>query len=89
VAYTLQVVAQKRAKPSHAAIIMSLEAVFAAIGGWVVLGETLTVRATTGCGLMLCGMLVSQLWQLPSTDEPVAAGARAERRRAMEGRQKR
>ena len=63
VAYTLQVVAQKKAKPAHAAIILSLEAVFAAIGGWLILGETLSPRAIAGCILMLCGMLLSQLWR--------------------------
>lgn len=61
VAYTLQVVAQRDARPSHAAIILSLEAVFAALGGWIVLGETLTLRGMTGCALMLSGMLSSQL----------------------------
>jgi len=61
IAYTLQVVAQRDAKPAHAAIILSLEAVFAAIGGWMLLGEVLTVRALIGCGLMLAGMLLSQL----------------------------
>jgi drug/metabolite transporter (DMT)-like permease len=68
VAYTLQVVAQKHAKPAHAAIILSLEAVFAAIGGWIILGETLTSRAITGCALMFCGMLLSQLWRKPRPD---------------------
>lgn len=61
VAYTLQVVAQRDAQPAHAAIILSLEAVFAAIGGWMMLGEILTVRAMIGCGLMLAGMVLSQL----------------------------
>jgi drug/metabolite transporter (DMT)-like permease len=65
VAYTLQVVAQKTAKPAHAAIILSLEAVFAAIGGWLILGEILRPRAIAGCLLMLCGMLISQLWRVP------------------------
>jgi drug/metabolite transporter (DMT)-like permease len=62
VAYTLQVVAQRRAHPAHASILMSLETVFAALGGWVLLGETLSLRGGIGCGLMLAGMLVSQLW---------------------------
>jgi drug/metabolite transporter (DMT)-like permease len=64
VAYTLQVVAQQSAHPAHAAILLSLEAVFAAIGGWVLLGERLSVRGLTGCALMLAGMLLSQLWEL-------------------------
>jgi drug/metabolite transporter (DMT)-like permease len=62
VAYTLQVVAQKKARPSHAALIMCLEAVFAAIGGHFLLGEVLTARGLAGCALMLAGMFISQLW---------------------------
>lgn len=66
VAYTLQVVAQRNAHPAHAAILLSLEAVFAAIGGWLVLDETLSVRGLFGCAMMLAGMLLSQLWTLLS-----------------------
>ncbi len=62
IAYTLQVVAQKHATPAPAAIILSLEAVFAALGGWWLLGEVLSVRGLMGCLLMLTGMLLSQLW---------------------------
>ncbi len=61
VAYTLQVVAQRKAPASHAAIILSLETVFAAFGGWLLLDETMRLRGLAGCGLMLVGMLVSQL----------------------------
>ena len=61
VAFTLQVVAQKDAITSHAAIILSLEAVFAALAGWLILGETLTPRGLLGCALMLAGMLTAQL----------------------------
>jgi drug/metabolite transporter (DMT)-like permease len=62
IAYTLQVLAQKKAPPAHAAILLSLEAVFAALGGWIVLDEMLPLRGLAGCALMLCGMLASQLW---------------------------
>ncbi|MEA3350282.1 MAG: DMT family transporter, partial [Chloroflexota bacterium] len=61
VGYTLQVVAQKDAPPTHAAIILSLESVFALVGGWLLLGEILTPRAILGCALMLVGMWVSQI----------------------------
>ena len=61
IAYTLQVVAQKDAHPAHSAILLSLEGVFAAIGGWLLLGEMLTLRGLFGCGLMLAGMLLSEL----------------------------
>jgi drug/metabolite transporter (DMT)-like permease len=62
VGYTLQVVAQKHAIASHAAIILSLEAVFAAIAGAWFLGEALQLRGYVGCALMLAGMLLAQLW---------------------------
>lgn len=61
VAYTLQVVAQRQAPASHAAIILSLETVFAALGGWWLLSEATSLRGLAGCGLMFGGMLVSQL----------------------------
>jgi drug/metabolite transporter (DMT)-like permease len=62
IAYTLQVVAQRKAHAAHAAILLSLEAVFAALGGWMMLDEVLTPRGLLGCALMLSGMLLSQLW---------------------------
>ncbi|HNU80553.1 MAG TPA: DMT family transporter [Bacillota bacterium] len=61
VAYTLQVVAQKHAKPSHAAIILSMEAVFAALGGALLLKENMGVRGYLGCALMFAGMLLTQV----------------------------
>ncbi|MFP4038106.1 MAG: DMT family transporter, partial [Desulfobacteraceae bacterium] len=61
VAYTLQVIAQRHAPPVHAAVILSLEAVFAALAGWLILGEVLGLRGVVGCGLMLAGMLAAQL----------------------------
>ncbi len=64
VGYTLQTVAQRFAHPAHASILLSLEAVFAAIGGWWLLDEVLSVRGLLGCGLMLLGMLLSQLYPL-------------------------
>ena len=61
IAYTLQVIAQKTAHPAHASIILSLEAVFAVIGGWMILQEQLTLRMIIGCMLMLAGMVVVQV----------------------------
>lgn len=60
VAYTLQVVAQRDAHPGHVAIILSLEGVFAAFGGWLLLGEILSIRGMFGCALMLAGMILSR-----------------------------
>lgn len=61
IAYTLQVVAQQDAKASHAAIILSSEAMFAVLAGWLVLDEVLTTRGLWGCALIMLGMLISQL----------------------------
>ena len=61
VAYTLQVVAQKSAHPAHASIILSMESLFAGIGGVLILREPLTPRLAAGGALMLAGLVVSQL----------------------------
>ncbi len=58
VGYTLQLVAQQYTSPAYAAIIFSLETVFALAGGVLLLSEPLTGRALTGSALMLAGMLV-------------------------------
>jgi drug/metabolite transporter (DMT)-like permease len=60
VAYTLQVAAQRHAPPARAAIILSLETVFAALGGWLLLSEAIPPRGLIGCALMLAGILLSQ-----------------------------
>jgi drug/metabolite transporter (DMT)-like permease len=69
VAYTLQVVAQKNAKPSHAAILLSMESVFGAIGGAMFLGERIGSRGLVGCVLIFIAIIVSQL--KPATDNIV------------------
>lgn len=61
IAYTLQVVAQQNAHPAYASIILSLESVFAVLGGWIILHEPLTTRILIGCLLMLAGMVVVQV----------------------------
>jgi drug/metabolite transporter (DMT)-like permease len=61
IAYTLQVIGQRDAIASHAALIMSLETVFGAVGGAVFLGENMGVRGYCGAALMLAGIVISQL----------------------------
>lgn len=61
VAFTLQVICQKRCPAGPAAIIMSMESVFAALAGYLILDQVLTGRAITGCGLILSGVLFVQL----------------------------
>jgi drug/metabolite transporter (DMT)-like permease len=64
IAYTLQVIAQKEAHPAYASIILSMEAVFAALGGWMILHEFLSQRSLAGCLLMLAGMVIVQVKRL-------------------------
>lgn len=60
IAYTLQVFAQRSVPSHHAALILSLEAVFAVIGGVWLLGEELTLRMLLGFGLMFLGIVLAQ-----------------------------
>ncbi len=60
VAYTLQIVAQKNSQPTVASMIMSLEAVFAAIGGALILSQMLSLRETQGSILMLASVFYVQ-----------------------------
>ena len=59
--YMIQICAQKYAKPSHAAIIMSLESVFGLLSGIVFLGETITLRASIGCAMIFASVLIAEL----------------------------
>lgn len=61
IGYTLQIVAQKDTLPADAAVILSLEAVVAALSGWLFLNERLTTIQLVGCGLMLGAMILAQL----------------------------
>lgn len=61
VAYTLQVVGQKYAEPTVASISMSLESVFAALGGWVISGNVLSGRELFGCALVFVAIITAQI----------------------------
>jgi drug/metabolite transporter (DMT)-like permease len=61
VAFTLQIIGQRKAHPTHASIIFAMEAVVGVFAGWLILSEKLTDRELGGCLLMFCGMVLSQL----------------------------
>ena len=61
VAYTLQIVGQAGLSPAVASLIMSLESVFAAISGWLILSQPLSTRELIGCGLVFAGVVLAQL----------------------------
>ena len=65
VAYTLQIVGQKYTEPTTATLIMSLEAVFAVLAGWLILGEVMSAKEIVGCILVFMAVILAQI-PLPS-----------------------
>ena len=61
IAYTLQMVGQKYIHPALASLIMSLESVFAALFGWLILGEMLTAHEICGCAVIFGAVILVQL----------------------------
>lgn len=59
--YTVQIISQKYAEPSHATIIMSLESVFGLISSIIFLNESVTMRMLTGCALIFAAVMISEL----------------------------
>ena len=61
IAFTLQIYAQKNISPAPAAIIFSLEGVFAAVAAWIILNQILGLNNIIGCVLILTGVVLSQI----------------------------
>ncbi|TFG82984.1 MAG: DMT family transporter [Spirochaetales bacterium] len=61
IGFTLQTIGQTKAHPARASIILSMEATFAVLAGWLILGEILSVREISGCALMFAGIILAQL----------------------------
>lgn len=61
VAYTLQILGQKTTRPTVASLILSLESVFAALAGWVVLREPLSPKELFGCAMVFGAVILAQL----------------------------
>lgn len=61
VGYTLQILGQRDADPTVASLLMSLESVFSVLAGWVLLGQTLSLREMFGCVLMFAAIILAQL----------------------------
>ena len=59
--YTLQILGQKDLNPAIASLIMCLESVFSALGGWLLLGQNLSMRESAGCTLIFAAVVLSQL----------------------------
>ncbi len=63
VAYTLQIVGQKNMDPTVASLILSLESVFSALAGWLLLGQGLSRKELIGCSLVFVAVLLAQMPQ--------------------------
>lgn len=61
VAYALQIIGQKHIEPTAASLIMSLESVFAAIFGIIILNQQMSQREVIGCVLLFCAVIISQI----------------------------
>ena len=61
VAYTLQILGQRDLNPAVASLIMCLESVFSALGGWLLLHQNLSFRESTGCVLLFAAVVLAQL----------------------------
>ena len=61
VAYTLQILAQKDSNPAVVSLLMSMESLFAAVAGAIILGSRMTGREYLGCALMLAAVVLAQL----------------------------
>ena len=75
VAYTLQMFGQKYLDVSSATLIMSLESVFAALSGWIVLHETMSFVEITGCVLIAFAIVYAQVGKAPVEKSSKSAGA--------------
>ena len=60
-AYSMQILGQQHLESTTASLIMSLESVFAALGGWWLLGERMQSYELLGCGLVFTAVILSQL----------------------------
>ena len=61
IAYTFQIIGQQHLPPTVASLIMSLESVFAALAGWLILKEILSSKELIGCGLVFTAVILTQL----------------------------
>lgn len=61
VGYTLQILGQRTVNPTVASLILSLESVFAALAGWAILGQALSLRELFGCALVFVAVILAQL----------------------------
>lgn len=69
VAYTFQIIGQRGTNPTVAAIILSMESVFAVVSGMMLLGESMSLKEILGCVLMLAAVLITQIQPAKSNIE--------------------
>ncbi|MBR3760505.1 MAG: DMT family transporter [Ruminococcus sp.] len=76
IAYTLQILGQRYTAPAAATLIMSLESVFAALSGWLILHEVLSLKETAGCVLVFIAVILAQLKLPDKSAEKIISGRR-------------
>ena len=68
VAYTFQIIGERDVQPALASLLMSLESVFAALFGWILIGQSLSARELFGCAIMFAAIILSQLPEKQATN---------------------
>lgn len=61
IAYTLQIIGQRYTEPTVASLLMSMESVFSATAGWLILNQSLSLREMLGCALVFFAVILAQL----------------------------
>lgn len=70
IAYTLQIIGQEGVNPSVASLLMSLESVFSVLAGFVLLGQSLSLRELCGCAVIFVAVILAQLPVTAKTPKP-------------------
>ena len=71
IGYTLQIIAQSKASPAPAAIILSMESVFGALAAWIILNQVLDLNKILGCLAIFTGVIIVQLFQINNNKKDI------------------
>ena len=71
IGYTLQIIAQSKASPAPAAIILSMESVFGTLAAWIIINQTLDINKIFGCLAIFAGVIIVQLVQINRNNQNI------------------
>ena len=71
IGYTIQIIAQSKASPAPAAIILSMESVFGALAAWILINQVLDINKILGCIAIFAGVIIVQLVQINTNKKKI------------------